>query len=107
SSLRRYSVRNNLDYKPNEVFNFGVNLNGNYTKSTSIPNGDQGTALFQRSLEQRPYDRPLLADGSYAVGGKDILRHNALIILEQDHTEDKNFQGLRSEEHTSELQSRE
>src|SRR5690606_38395817 len=53
-----------------------------------------GTALFQRSLEQRPYDRPLLADGSYAVGGKDILRHNALIILEQDHTEDKNFQGL-------------
>lgn len=94
SSLRRYSVRNNLDYKPNQVFNFGVNLNGNYTKSTSIPNGDQGTALFQRSLEQRPYDRPLLADGSYAVGGKDILRHNALIILDQDHTEDKNFQGL-------------
>ena len=94
SSLRRYSVRNNIDYKPNEVFNFGINLNGNYTKSTSIPNGEQGTALFQRSLEQRPYDRPLLADGSYAVGGKDILRHNALIILEQDHTEDKNFQGL-------------
>lgn len=94
SSLNRYSVRSNIDFKPNEVFNFGVNLNGNYAKSTSIPNGDQGTALFQRSLEQRPYDRPLLADGSYAVGGKDILRHNALIILEQDHTEDKNFQGL-------------
>lgn len=94
SSLNRYSVRNNIDFKPNDVFNFGINLNGNYTKSTSIPNGDQGTALFQRSLEQRPYDRPLLEDGSYAVGGKDILRHNALIILEQDHTEDKNFQGL-------------
>src|SRR5690606_4719609 len=82
SSLKRYSVRSNIDYKPNSVFNFGVNLNGNYTKSTSIPNGDQGTALFQRSLEQRPYDRPLLEDGSYAVGGKDILRHNALIILD-------------------------
>lgn len=94
SSLKRYSIRSNVDYKPNDIFNFGVNLNGNYTKSTSIPNGDQGTALFQRSLEQRPYDRPLLPDGSYSVGGKDILRHNALIILEQDHTEDKNFQGL-------------
>lgn len=94
SSLKRYSLRNNLDYKPNSVFNFGLNLNGNYTRSTSIPNGDQGTALFQRSLEQRPYDRPLLPDGSYAVGGKDILRHNALIILERDDTEDKNFQGL-------------
>lgn len=94
SSLKRYSVRSNVDYKPNSVFNFGVNLNGNYTKSTSIPNGDQGTALFQRSLEQRPYDRPLLDDGSYAVGGKDILRHNALIILDKDDTQDKNFQGL-------------
>src|SRR5690554_4720904 len=94
SSLKRYSVRSNVDYKPNDVFNFGVNLNGNYTLSTSIPNGNQGTALFQRSLEQRPYDRPLLPDGSYSVGGKDILRHNALIILEQDHTEDRNFQGL-------------
>src|SRR5690606_15251639 len=40
SSLRRYSVRNNLEYKPNDVFDFGVNLNGNYSKSTSIPNGD-------------------------------------------------------------------
>lgn len=94
SSLTRYSVRNNLDYRPNSVFNLGLNLNGNYTRSTSIPNGDQGTALFQRSLEQRPYDRPLLQDGSYAVGGKDILRHNALIILDKDDTEDKNFQGL-------------
>lgn len=94
SSLKRYSVRSNVDYKPNTVLNFGVNLSGNYTNSSSIPNGDQGTALFQRSLEQRPYDRPLLEDGSYAVGGKDILRHNALIILDKDDTEDKNFQGL-------------
>lgn len=94
SSLKRYSVRSNVEYKPNEKFELGFNLSGNYTHSTSIPNGDQGTALFQRSLEQRPYDSPYLADGSYAVGGKDILRHNALIILDKDHTNDKNYQAL-------------
>ncbi|MFC3199449.1 SusC/RagA family TonB-linked outer membrane protein [Parapedobacter deserti] len=94
SSLKRYSFRNNIDYKPYDFLNVGVNLNGNYTLSTSIPNGDQGTALFQRSLEQRPYDRPFLENGSYAVGGLDILRHNAMIILDKDHTQDKNFQGL-------------
>jgi len=94
SSLRRYSFRNNIDYKPYSFLNVGVRLNGNYTQSESIPNGDQGTALFQRSLEQRPYDRPFLEDGSYAVGGLDVLRHNALIILDKDDTEDKNFQGL-------------
>ncbi|WP_257658498.1 SusC/RagA family TonB-linked outer membrane protein [Parapedobacter lycopersici] len=94
SSLKRYSFRNNIDYKPYPFLNVGVRLNGNYTQSESIPNGDQGTALFQRSLEQRPYDRPFLEDGSYAVGGLDVLRHNALIILDKDDTQDKNFQGL-------------
>src|SRR5690606_15210183 len=48
SSLERYSVRSNVDFKPNSIFNFGLRLNGNYTNSSSIPNGDQGTALFQR-----------------------------------------------------------
>lgn len=94
SSLKRYSIRSNVEYKPNSKFDLGFNISGNYTHSTSIPNGDQGTALFQRSLEQRPYDSPYLADGSYAVGGKDILRHNALIILDKDHTNDKNYQAL-------------
>lgn len=94
SELNRYSFRSNIDYKAKPYLNFGMRLNGNYTQSESIPNGNQGTALFQRSLEQRPYDRPFLADGSYAVGGKDILRHNALIILDKDDTFDRNFQGL-------------
>ncbi|QCX53479.1 TonB-dependent receptor [Elizabethkingia sp. JS20170427COW] len=94
SSLKRYSLRSNIEYKPNDFINLGFNIAGNYTDSSSIPNGDQGTALFQRSLEQRPYDSPYLSDGSYAVGGKDILRHNALLILAKDHTSDKNYQAL-------------
>ena len=94
SSLKRYTFRSNVEYKPNKKFDLGFNLSGSFTHSTSIPNGNQGTALFQRSLEQRPYDSPYLADGSYAVGGKDILRHNALIILDKDHTNDKNYQAL-------------
>lgn len=94
SSLKRYSLRSNIDFKPNSTFNFGLRVAGNFTKSTSIPNGDQGTALFQRNLEQRPYDRPYLADGSFAVGGKDILRHNGVLILAKDHTFDDNYQGL-------------
>ncbi|HEY1009939.1 MAG TPA: SusC/RagA family TonB-linked outer membrane protein [Daejeonella sp.] len=69
-------------------------MGGNFTHSTSIPNGDQGTALFQRNLEQRPYDRPYLPNGSFAVGGKDILRHNGVLILAKDDTFDDNFQGL-------------
>lgn len=94
SSLTRYSLRSNVEYTPNDRFRLGFNLSGNYTKSTSVPNGNQGTALFQRSLEQRPYDSPYLADGSFAVGGKDILRHNGVLILETDHTYDKNYQAL-------------
>lgn len=94
SSLRRYSVRSNVEYTPNDKINLGFNISGSFTKSTSVPNGNQGTALFQRSLEQRPYDSPYLADGSFAVGGKDILRHNGVLILERDHTFDKNYQAL-------------
>lgn len=94
SSLKRYSLRSNINYTLSDKLNVGFNIAGNYTESTSIPNGNQGTALFQRSLEQRPYDSPYLENGDYAVGGKDILRHNALTIMDKDHTVDKNYQAL-------------
>lgn len=94
SSMRRYSVRTNVDFTPNKILNFGLRVGGNYTKSTSAPNGDQGTALLQRSLEQRPYDRPFKDDGSYYIGGKDILRHNGVQVLANDEIYDKNYQAL-------------
>lgn len=94
SALERYSLRTNLDYTPNKVLNFGLRFGGNYTNSSSAPNGDQGTALFQRSLEQRPYDRIYKDDGTFNIGGKDILRHNGVQVLENDQIEDKNYQAL-------------
>ncbi|WP_188502369.1 SusC/RagA family TonB-linked outer membrane protein [Pontibacter amylolyticus] len=94
SALERYSLRTNLDFTPNKVLNFGLRFGGNYTNSSSAPNGDQGTALFQRSLEQRPYDRIYKDDGTFNIGGKDILRHNGVQVLENDLIEDKNYQAL-------------
>ncbi|WP_266206130.1 SusC/RagA family TonB-linked outer membrane protein [Pontibacter kalidii] len=94
SSLERYSLRTNLDFTPNRVLNFGLRFGGSYTNSNSAPNGEQGTALFQRSLEQRPYDRVYKEDGTFNIGGKDILRHNGVQVLENDEMEDKNYQAL-------------
>lgn len=96
SGLERYSVRTNVDMNATDKLLFGVRMSGSYTQSTSAPNGHQGTALFQRSLEQRPYDRPYKEDGSYYIGGKDILRHNGVQVLNNESNKSKNYQLLLS-----------
>lgn len=96
TGLKRYSIRSNVDYDVNRFMAFGLRLNGNYTKASQQPNGNQGTALFQRSLEQRPYDRVYKEDGSYMIGGKDILRHNGVQVLNSESNVDDNYQLLLS-----------
>lgn len=96
TGLKRYSLRSNLDYQMNDYIAFGMKVNGNYTQASQQPNGAQGTALFQRSLEQRPYDRVYKPDGSYMIGGKDILRHNGVQVLNSENNIDDNYQLLLS-----------
>lgn len=96
TGLKRFSLRSNLDYQMNDFISFGMKLNGNHTQTSQQPNGNQGTALFQRSLEQRPYDRVYKDDGSYMIGGKDILRHNGVQVLNSEENIDDNYQLLLS-----------
>lgn len=96
TGLERFSARANVNFKLNDFIDFGLRLNGNKTSASSMPNGGVGTALFQRSLEQRPYDRPYKEDGSYMIGGKDILRHNGVQVLASEKNVDDNYQLLGS-----------
>lgn len=96
SSLDRYSIRGNFDFKVNDHIDVGARLAGNYTRSSYEPNGNQGTALLERSLEQRPYDRVYKADGTYNIGGKDILRHNGVQVLATEQNNDRNYDGMFS-----------
>jgi TonB-linked SusC/RagA family outer membrane protein len=85
NGIDRISGRMNLDHKASDRLDLKVSIGLSRTENNRIQNEDSGRGILVRSLEQRPYDKPFKEDGSYTVGGVDILRHNGVqVINEQD-----------------------
>src|SRR5690606_20581821 len=85
NQIERISGRVNLDHKASERLDMRVTIGLSRTENNRIQNEGSGRGILVRSLEQRPYDKPYKEDGSYTIGGVDILRHNGLqVINEQD-----------------------
>ena len=85
NEIDRFSGRLNLDHKASDRLDLRVTIGLSRTENNRIQNEGSGRGILVRSLEQRPYDKPYKADGSYSIGGVDILRHNGVqVINEQD-----------------------
>lgn len=85
NQIERYSGRVNLDHRASDRLDLKLTLGTSRTENNRIQNEGSGRGILVRSLEQRPYDTPYKEDGSYNIGGVDILRHNGVqVINEQD-----------------------
>lgn len=96
SRFERFSGRLNVDHKVSERISLGMNVMLSKTIMNRIPSDLAGNAILLRALEQRPYDVPYKADGTYSVGGVDILRHNGVQSLNEEKSENKANRALAS-----------
>lgn len=85
NEIDRFSGRLNVDHKASERLDLRISIGLSRTENNRIQNEGSGRGILVRSLEQRPFDDPYFEDGSYQIGGVDILRHNGVqVINEQD-----------------------
>ncbi len=94
NEFKRVGARLNLDHKISDRIDIGLNIGLSQTVNHRVPNDAVGNAILMRALEQRPYDKPYKADGSYTVGGVDILRHNGVQVLNEQTSNDRTYRAL-------------
>ncbi len=94
SQFQRYSVRLNLDHKLSDRVSVGFTTALSNTIDHRVPNDIAGNAILSRALEQRPYDVPYKADGTYSIGGVDVLRHNGVQVLNEQTSSNKIYRAF-------------
>ena len=92
NELDKYNFKTNLSSDVRKWLSVGATVNLSYSRNNRVPTGyDIGSSLIPRALEQRPWDSPYNADGSYNKGGSELLNHNPLQILNEENVYIKNF----------------
>ena len=94
--FRRYSTKLNIEHRFNDKVKFGVNLIGNHSINNKVASHEGGLRLLVRSLEQRPVDNAFLPDGSYAIGGPDVRRHNGVEVIDNQDAKYNTYRGIFS-----------
>lgn len=92
--FRRYSLRTNVDHEISRYFQMGVSVDLSKTINNRVPNDNVGNGIFTRSIEQRPFDVPFKADGSYMIGGVDVPRHNGIQVLNEEKSNNQWYRVL-------------
>lgn len=108
NQIDRFSGRLNVDHQASKRLDLNLSIGLSRTENNRVQNEGSGRGILVRSLEQRPFDDPYFGDGSYQIGGVDILRHNGVqVINEQDaslKTDDVTFNASGIFEFTEGLQ---
>ena len=84
NDITKINLKVNVSHQVAKWLNVGANMSGNYMSNNRVPGASLGSTIVARAVEQRPFDRPYKADGSYYLGGTDELsRHNPVQILSE------------------------
>lgn len=84
NDITKVNLKVNVSHQVAKWLNVGANVSGNYMHNNRVPGANIGSTIIARAVEQRPFDRPFKADGSYFLGGTDELsRHNPVQILNE------------------------
>jgi TonB-linked SusC/RagA family outer membrane protein len=96
SSFEQFSYRLNVSHKLNSMFKLNMNLSATYAKNNLLEEENSGLKVLRTAREEQPWYNPYLPDGDYKVNGTYILRHNPVMLVNEETWWRKRYEGLAS-----------
>lgn len=78
------------------IFKLNLNMRGSYSKNSLIEENSQYLKVIRTAREETPWVGPYAEDGSYTVNGNQILRHNPVMLINEEDWIVSKKQGLAS-----------
>jgi TonB-dependent starch-binding outer membrane protein SusC len=96
SSFEQFSYRMNLSHRLNKIFKLNTNLSVTYAKNNLLEEESSGLKVLRTAREEQPWYNPYLPNGDYKVNGNYILRHNPVMLINEETWWRKRYEGLAS-----------
>ncbi len=96
TSFTQANFRAKFSHKINNVFKLNVNLSGSYTDQETSEEGDGSLKIIRSAREQQPWASPYREDGTYTKMGPELLRHNPVMVLNEEEITSHRYEGLGS-----------
>lgn len=85
SKYDQYNMRAKFSHKINSIFKLNMNLAGSASRSDLLEETSTSLKVLRTAREEQPWYSPYKEDGtSYKVNGTDILRHNPLMLINEE-----------------------
>ena len=94
SDFTQYSYRLNLAHKVSNHIKMNLNLSGTYANQSLLEQTSTSLKILRTAREEQPWYGPYDPAGNYKVNGTQILRHNPLMLQNEETWAQKNYQGL-------------
>ena len=93
SSYDQYNMRAKFTHKINNLFKLNLNLAGSASRSDLLEETSTSLKVLRTAREEQPWYSPYKEDGtSYKVNGTDILRHNPVMLINEEDWVAKKYQ---------------
>lgn len=84
SDYDQYNLRTKFSHRVNNIFKLNMNIAGSYAKYGLVEDSDSSLKIIRTAREEQPWYSPFNEDGSYKANGVQILRHNPLMLLNEE-----------------------
>ena len=86
-------MRAKFTHKINNLFKLNMNLAGSASRSDLLEETSTSLKVLRTAREEQPWYSPYKEDGtSYKVNGTDILRHNPVMLINEEDWVAKKYQ---------------
>jgi TonB-dependent starch-binding outer membrane protein SusC len=94
SDYTQYSFRLNLTHKISDIIKMNLNLGTTISNQSLLEQFSTALKILRTAREEQPWYSPYDSAGNYKINGTKILRHNPLMLQNEETWTQKNYQAL-------------
>lgn len=94
SNYDQYSFRLKVGHEISPYLKLNTNLSMNLTERVLLEEENSGLKILRTAREEQPWYSPFKADGAYKVNGTQLIRHNPLMLINEEDWTSKRYEGI-------------
>jgi TonB-linked SusC/RagA family outer membrane protein len=94
SALNQYSYRLKVSHKISPIVQFNTNLSFSLTDRDLLEEESSSLKVLRTAREEQPWYSPYKADGDYKVNGTLLIRHNPIMLINEEKWNTKRYEGV-------------
>lgn len=96
TKFEQYNLRLKFNQEISKYFKLNLNISGTVTPQQLVEENSTSLKNLRNAREEQPWYSPYLSDGTYKINGTYILRHNPVMMYNEEKWTRTKYEGLGS-----------